>query len=412
MFVHQNFPAQFKHLAPELAQQGHEVTAFYLQPGKAGKIKTKSGIKIVPYTAKRASSKTIHPWVSDFETKIIRAEACFEAAVELKKSGYYPDKIIAHHGWGESLFLDSVWPKAALGIYCEYYYRASNSDIDFDPEFRLDNQWEVCRTELKNLNNDLHFPKAQGGISPTRWQAHTFPEAFSKKITIVHDGIDTDTVRPDKTATLRLSGGEVIGKESEVITFVNRSLEPFRGFHIFMRSLPQLLKRRPNARVIVIGEAGVSYGPEPHQFGYKDRTWKDIFIEEIRSELSPEAWARIHFTGPISYQSYLRVLQVSSVHIYLSYPFVLSWSVLEAMSCACAIVGSDTEPVREAITHGQTGMLVDFFDKSALVDSIIELLEGLEFRNKVADNARQHAQVNYDLRSVCLPKQKQWVDEL
>jgi hypothetical protein len=189
LFIHQNFPGQFKFLAPALVQQGHEVVAMTMQ-------KTDTtywqGVRLVHYTAQRGSTPKVHPWVSDFETKTIRAEACFRASLSMKAKGFMPDVIVAHHGWGESLFLKEVWPQAKLGIYCEFFYHPQGADVGFDPEFPALDQGEVCRLRLKNLNNLLHFEVADAGISPTHWQASTFPESFRKKITVVHDGIDTE----------------------------------------------------------------------------------------------------------------------------------------------------------------------------------------------------------------------------
>ena len=244
LFIHQNFPGQFKFLAPALVQQGHEVVAMTMQKTDA---KSWQGVSLVHYIAQRGSTPKVHPWVSDFETKTIRAEACFRAALDMKARGFTPDVIVAHHGWGESLFLKEVWPKAKLGIYCEFYYHPHGADVGFDPEFPATDEGEVCRLRLKNLNNLLHFEVADAGISPTHWQASTFPEPFRSKITVVHDGIDTQAVapNPDISLTLKKSDGTdlVLSRQSEVITFVNRNLEPYRGYHTFMRALPQLLQK-------------------------------------------------------------------------------------------------------------------------------------------------------------------------
>ena len=413
LFIHQNFPGQFKFLAPALVKQGYSVRAMTMQKTEAMQWQ---GVQLVNYTSKRGSTPNVHPWVSDFETKTIRAEACFKAALQMKQQGYTPDVIVAHHGWGESLFLKEVWPEAKLGIYCEFYYHQHGADVGFDPEFPATDEGEVCRLRLKNLNNLLHFEIADSGISPTHWQASTFPEPFKNKISVVHDGIDTQAVAPNSAVslTLKMATGQdlVLTRKDEVITFVNRNLEPYRGYHTFMRALPQLLKERPNARVLLVGADDVSYGARPDAAKYGAAKWRDIFANEVRGQISDADWQRVHFLGQVPYQFFIPLLQLSTVHVYLTYPFVLSWSLLEAMSAGCAIVASDTEPLREAIVHNETGKLINFFDPTALVQSVCELLNNPEERTRLGANARAFAQANYDLQTVCLPKQLEWVAQL
>jgi len=405
LFIHQNFPGQFKFLAPALAAQGHDVRAFTMQKIAAGEWQ---GVKLTHYQPSRGTAPNVHPWVSDFETKTIRGEACFRAALKLKERGFTPDVIIAHPGWGESLFLKDVWPQAKLGIYCEFYYHPQGADVGFDPEFPARDAGDVCRLRLKNLNNLLHFEIADSGISPTHWQASTFPEPFRSRITVVHDGIDTEAIAPNPAVSLTLNGDLVLTKQDEVITFVNRNLEPYRGYHIFMRALPELLKRRPGARVLIVGGEEVSYGARPEG----DKKWKDIFAGEVRPQIPDADWARVHFLGNVPYQYFIPLLQLSTVHVYLTYPFVLSWSLLEAMSVGCAIVASDTQPLHEAIRHDDTGRLVSFFDAAALSGEVCALLDDPAARERLGANARAFAQANYDLKTICLPKQLQWVEEL
>jgi len=406
LLIHQNFPGQYKHLGPALAARGDEVVAF------TPKVKNPinwNGVRVLPYSISRGSTKGIHPWVVDFETKVIRAEACFHAALKLRDSGFEPDVILAHFGWGESLFLKDVWPKARIGLYCELYYKADKGSIDFDPEFSA-SQPELAplKLRLKNLNNHLHFDIAEAGLSPTKFQAGTFPPSFRDHITVAHDGIDTNEVAANPDAVLQVGDGQSLTGKDEVVTFINRNLEPYRGYHVFMRALPQLLRKRPKAHIVMLGGDGLSYGSRPPD----GKTWKQIFADEVRSEISDADWQRVHFLGRVPYEMFLSVLQVSRVHVYLTYPFVLSWSLIEAMSAECAIIASDTAPVKEVIKNGKTGVLVDFFDPKGLARRIDSLLDDEKRRVRLGAAARAFVVKNYDLQSRCLPAQLKWVDKL
>ncbi|MCL7461866.1 glycosyltransferase [Pseudomonas sp. NW5] len=421
LFIHQNFPGQFLHLAPVLAAAGHQVTALCLQPldrrssaqQEAPTAETNwQGVRVLTYQVARNSSREVHPWIADLEAKTIRAQACLNACLALQRQGYTPDVVIAHPGWGEPLFIREVWPAVRLGLYAEFYYHARGADTGFDPEFpAADPVADACRLRLKNLNNDLQYPQADAVISPTHWQASTFPEAIRRKISVIHDGIDTRLVAPDPGVRLRLQtarGPLQLTRADEVITFVNRNLEPYRGYHTFMRALPMLLAQRPQARVLIVGGEEVSYGARPAD----GRSWKEIFIREVRPQISDADWARVHFLGQIAYQHFIPLLQLSRVHVYLTYPFVLSWSLLEAMSAGCAIVASDTQPLHEAIRHDETGRLVSFFDPHALAGEICTLLDDPEARQRLGHHARTFAQTHYDLQRVCLPHQLAWVMQL
>lgn len=401
LLVHQNFPGQFLRLTPVLvADPKNEVVAFTMNKYESHDSK----LKVVRYQGRQGTTKGVHPWVSDIETKAIRGEAAFRAALDLKASGFEPDVIFAHPGWGESLFLKDVWPAAKLLIYCEFYYSDSGSDVGFDPEFPATDPGDVCRLRMKNVNNLLHFETADAGVSPTHWQRSTFPEPFRSKIKVIHDGIDTALAKPNPDVWLQL-GTTKLTRKDEIITFVNRNLEPYRGYHTFMRALPDIMARRPNARVVIVGADGVSYGaPAPD-----GKKWKDVFLDEVKDRID---MSRVHFVGYIDYKYFIPLLQLSTVHVYLTYPFVLSWSLLEAMSCGCAIVASDTAPLQEAIVDGQTGLLADFFDAQALSDRVVQLLESPELRAKLGNAAREFAVKNYDLKTVCLPKMLSYINEL
>lgn len=407
LFIHQNFPGQFCHIAPEMIKRGHQVSALRLGDGNTSEFR---GVKIHTYKIKKETSKTVHPWVSDFETKIIRAEGCFIAALKLKEQGYTPDLIMAHHGWGESLFIKDVWPQTKLGIYCEFFYSSRGTDTDFDPEFPTQNvDLDACRIKLKNLNNFMHFDVADFGISPTAWQASSFPQEFQEKISVIHDGIDTDIAKPATTSSISIKSndGEMLqlSSKDQIVTFVNRNLEPYRGYHTFMRSLLPLLKKYPKLQVLIIGGNDVSYGPKPDIKKFGNRSWRDIFAAEVKNNMADTEWQRIHFFGQVKYSVYLKVLQLSKAHVYLTYPFVLSWSLLEAMAVACPIVASDTGPLRDVIEHERNGLLVDFFSTNDIFKGVSRLLDDPDTGLKLGETARKDCLEKFDLKSICLPAQ-------
>jgi glycosyltransferase involved in cell wall biosynthesis len=408
LFVHQNFPGQFKHLAPAMARQGHRVVALHLNA-----CPPIPGVALVRYAVAGRPGQGTHRWMADLEVKTLRGQAAWQAAVQMREQGFVPDVIVAHPGWGESLFLQQVWPQARLGIYCEFFYRIAGADVGFDPEFDRSDVEAACRLQMKNANYELHFPRAHAGIAPTHWQASLFPEPFASRIAVIHDGIRTDQIKPDANASIRVQTAQGVlplGGDDEVITFVNRNLEPYRGYHQFMRALPAILKARPQAHVVILGGNEVSYGaaPPPGPDG-QAQTWREIFLNEVKGALD---LSRVHFVGKVPYAEFLRVLQVSTVHVYLTYPFVLSWSLLEAMSVGCAIVASDTAPVREAIRHGETGQLVDFFDPAALAQQVVALCNDPAERARLGQRARAFAVAHYDLETRCLPRQVGWVERL
>ncbi|AIQ98265.1 glycosyltransferase [Prochlorococcus sp. MIT 0801] len=405
LFIHQNFPAQFIHLAPALVREGLNITTLTNSQSVSKNI---DGIRFFNYPIKRSSSKNIHPWLTDLETKTIRGEYCFRAAYELCQKGYKPNLIISHPAWGESLFLKEIWPDAKIAIYCEFFYRSLGADINFDPEFPITDPGDPCRVMMKNINNNLHLQIADVGISPTKWQKSTFPEYFQKKISVIHDGINTTLLRPNDSIEITLDSGLKLSKSNEIITFVNRNLEPYRGFHTFMRSLPKILKERPNLYVLIVGGDSTSYGTLPEN----GKTWKDIYANEVKEKLTDDQYKRVIFLGTLTYDKYMSVLQISTIHVYLTYPFVLSWSLLEAMSIGCPVIVSNTEPLHEIIKDHENGVYVDFFDFEDLSKQILSILNNFKLRSKLSENARKFIVKTYDLKTICLPKQISWVKSL
>jgi glycosyltransferase involved in cell wall biosynthesis len=231
------------------------------------------------------------------------------------------------------------------------------------------------------------------------------PDLYHPRISVVHDGINTQHVQPMPDAFLEVGPDKRrLTASDEVITFVNRNLEPHRGWHSFIRALPEIQRQRPEAITLIVGGDGVSYGRAP-----KTGSWKEHYLNQVKSELD---MSRIHFLGNIGYGDFLSLLALSSVHVYLTYPFVLSWSLIEAMAMECLIVGSDTAPVREVIRHGENGLLVDFFDTKAMAVTVAEALANRAALGPLRQQARRDAVAGYDLQSVCLPAQLRLVEDV
>jgi glycosyltransferase involved in cell wall biosynthesis len=396
LFVHQNFPGQYRHIAANLAQQGHSVTALGVSERPA-----MPGIRYVRYLPRRKSSPGIHPWAVDYETKLIRGEACLHAAHQLASEGYQPDIICAHPGWGEALFLRELWPQVPQLHYVEFFYRSMGQDMGFDTAFDRPDLAARARLVAKNANNLVNLDTMDAGICPTQWQFSTLPSPFQSKVTVLHDGIDTLALRPNPRAQVLIKDdqGQVLQLKAgdPLITYVGRNLEPYRGYHQFMRALPRMLRECPEARAIIIGGDGVSYGVAPPH-----GTWKQRFFDEVREQLD---LSRVHFVGTQPYTQFIQILQCSQVHVYLTYPFVLSWSLLEAMSLGAQVVASDTAPVREVIKHGENGWLVNFFDSETLAERVIQSLHEPSAAANIRVAARQTVVDRYDLKSHCLPQQ-------
>ena len=397
LFVHQNFPGQFPHLAPALASRGHEVLALTCETNQRP-----SPVRTVKYARPRDievqglgrtyAQMTERGWMAARGARALR-----------DRHNYTPDVIVGHTGWGETLFLREIWPAARLLVYAELMYRTRGQDVGFDPDISPATDEVRVSTIARSAHLVQGLVMADAGLAPTRYQADSFPPELRSKLTVIHDGIDTDTMRPDPDAKLTLPNGRVLQAGDEVLSYVSRSLEPYRGFHVLMRALPAVLAARPDAQVVLVGGDGVSYGTRP-----KDaESWKARMLAELGDRLD---LSRVHFLGRVPYPVYRSLLQVARVHCYLTYPFVLSWSLTEAMAAGKLIVASDTEPVRELIRDGVNGRLVGFHDRAALEAALVRGLAGDPDAARLGAAARRTITEDYDLERVCLPRLVAWVE--
>ena len=397
LFVHQNFPGQFLHLAPALAMRGHEVMALTDERNKRP-----SPVQVVRYKA--LDENPVRGLARSYAEHVERGWLAARGCRALRdRHDYTPDLIFGHSGWGETLFLREIWPEARLLVYAELLYRTRGHDVGFDPEIVPDSDEGRISTLARSAHLIQGLVQADAGLAPTRYQADSFPPELRQKLTVIHDGIDTDIVRPNPEASLTLPNGRVLRPDDEVLSYVSRSLEPYRGFHRFMRALPAVMQARPEAQVVLIGGDGVSYGSTPPAAA----SWKAAMLAELQGQLD---LSRIHFLNRVPYAQYLSLLQVARVHCYLTYPFVLSWSLTEALAAGCYIVASDTEPVRELVRDGENGRLVPFFDGPALEAALIRGLAGDPEAGRLRAAARQTIVNGYDLKRDSLPKLVNWVE--
>lgn len=436
LFIHQNFPGQYLHLAQYLqGLGGHEIVGL----GETKNIKNRGVIQditTIGYPTPEGAGETTHHYLQSTEAALRRGQTVARSLLELKNKGFVPDVISVHPGWGEALFVRDVYPHTPILMFCEYYFRAGEADLAFDPEFPCTPDWTFS-IRIRNSAQLLSLITASACVSPTHWQASRYPAFVREGARIIHDGVNTDFMTPDPGESLSIQplrapgesrvrgyptpitgnaspdegpGSEpdgpplTLSRKDKVITYIGRNLEPYRGFHIFLRSLPAIQRLHPDAHTLIVGHDGISYSPVLPE----GQTYKEKYLEEMRGELD---LSRIHFLGRIPYPALRALFRIASAHVYLTYPFVLSWSALEAMACESLVIASRTQPVEEVITHGQNGILVDFFDKDALIAAVDAALSDPDRFAPLRKSARNLVVERYRLEK-CLKRQAELLYEL
>ncbi len=381
LFVHQNFPGQFLHILRHLAATGQHDLVFITQENA----NFLPGVRKATYRGPGDLNPATHRDAQEFDHAMARAQAVAQVAASLKALRFRPDIIIGHHGWGEMLNLGDVWPGVPTLGYYEFYYNIKGFDVNFDPEFPTLPD-ALPRVRSKNAVNMLALENPGHGITPTRFQQSTYPDWARHRIDILFEGVNLDVCAPDADAANRAfqHGGLVVQPGEKLVTYVARDLEPYRGFHVMMRALPSLLQARPDVKVALVGGDGVSYGAR-----LQEGTWREHMLREVGPSLDLD---RVQFCGRLDYADYLRLLQRSDAHVYLTYPFVVSWSLREALAIGCAIVASDTAPVQEFVTDGQTGLLTPFLQPAALSLRIQEVLGDTGLAARLRAGGRTYAE--------------------
>jgi glycosyltransferase involved in cell wall biosynthesis len=394
LFLHNNYPGQYLNLQPFLAKNRNAQCAALTLDTNGQTI----AIPAARFKPHRQAKAEVHPYARTFENAVLQGQAAYRAMRHMQNNGFEPDLVLGHTGWGPTMYVKDVFPKARLICLLEWYYHARGTDADFlDPKKMTED--DVLRIRSRNAPILSDIAAMDWGVSPTSWQKSQFPMQFRNRISAIHDGVDTDVCIPSPEASVTIDGVVLTAKD-EIITYVARGMEPYRGFPQFMEALALVQERHPQAHAIVIGADRVAYGTKRSD----GKTFKQAAIENVQIDLS-----RVHFTGLVSHETFRKAMQISTAHVYLTVPFVLSWSMLEAMSCGAVVVASNTPPVREVIEDGTNGLLTDFFDEKALADRICEAIEQRARMTGLRRQARATILERYALRDM-LPKHLAMID--
>lgn len=380
LFLHNNFPAQFRHLAQHLVGTNEWEVAFGTNR-EEGQI---SGVLKALYAPHRKVNPEIHPYLATYEEAVLNGQAVFRSSLKLSQAGFKPDVVVAHSGWGPGLYIPEAFPDAKLVTYLEWYYWALGSNNDFLPDHAPTEDGQL-RIRTSNLPFLLDLAHSHWSLTPTVNQLDQIPEFFHERISTIHDGVDTNFFSPSDRARVPVEG---IPEGAPIVTYATRGMEPYRGFPQFMRAAKMVQDLRPDAHIVIAGTDRVAYGRALEE----GDSWKQRMLAECDFDPS-----RIHFTGSLPYNQYRALLRSSTVHCYLTIPFVLSWGMIEAMSVGCLIVASDTAPVQEMITDGYNGLLVDFFDHEALAHRLVYGIENQIELASLRHEARQTVIDGYEL---------------
>ncbi len=398
-FVHRRGFGQFAALATQLAQAGNEVSLITetidqkIPSVRVVRHRAESAPRANPHMARHMGTPDHHARIGHRVAETLDAMA---------RQGLVPDIVVGHIGWGSMMFLKDVLPQVPALGYCEFFYRSEGADIGFSPDDRPDLETRK-RLRLRNIAQLLSLEAIEAGISPTHWQRSLYPADVQGRISVCHEGIDTARFRPDPTASARLPDGRVLSAGGPpIVTFAARDLEPYRGFPQVLEAAAKVVRQRPDALFVCVGGDGTSYGVPPPGGG----AWKDHLLKSL--DIPRE---NILFPGVVPHSVLQQLFQISAAHLYLTYPFVLSWSVLEAMACGALVIGSDTAPVREVIRAGRNGLLVPFFDPDALAEAILGVLKNPEHHNGMRAAARRTVERRFRLTD-CLDRQRDILEKL
>ncbi len=361
LFIHYELPGQFLHLIRYLSKDpNYHVYGICHQHVYEANCNLDLYEQLFVYNEEEFSQHSAHYYVDNFQTCVLRAEAIAKILHQCDIDGINFDLAVSHMGWGEALYFKDIYPKTPLLGYAEFYYHAVGADSGFDPSSPVSKDQALL---IKTLNSQLllGMNECDKMITPTNWQKSLLPAVFHSKIDVIHEGVDVSLCKPDDSAFFTFPNGVELTKKDEVITYTSRNLEPYRGFPVFLQAIEKICQQRPNCHVIITGGDEVSYSKSsPNGMCYRELYLQSVSIPH----------ERVHFLGKVPYSTHIQLLQLSSVHVYLTYPFVLSWSFIEAMACGCVIIASDTQPVMDVLEPDVNGIAVNFFDDEAIAEQV------------------------------------------
>jgi glycosyltransferase involved in cell wall biosynthesis len=388
LFVHQNFPAQFGHIAAHLIRR-HGYRCTFVNERRGGRV---GDIECVQYKVEGGATRHNHYCTRTFENTTRHALGVYEAVQA--RPDLKPDLIVGHSGFGSTLFLRELFPDVPIINYFEYFYRTRNSDMDFRKDFPPQ-PIDFLRARNRNAMVLLDLDNCDAGYSPTEYQRGLFPEEYQGKVRTIFDGVDTAVWKPMANVPREVNGYKV-PDGMKVVTYATRGMESMRGFDIFMKAAKKVCDRRKDVIFLVAGQDKVGYGGDERHTGGK--SFKDWILSKDNYDLS-----RFVFLGLIPPLELARLFNITNVHVYLTVPFVLSWSLLDALACGATVLASDTPPVREMIKSGVNGVLFDFFDADALAELTSQLLDRREEYKVLGRQGAAIIKEKYSI-DVCLPQ--------
>lgn len=395
LFIHYDLPGQFLHLIRYLSKQpGYHVYGIChkYKPSDLNLYK-----KLFVYEEEEFDARLTHHYVMGLQDCVLRAQAVTKILQECSVNGIVFDLAVSHTGWGEALYFKDIYPNTPLIGYVEFYYYASGVDAGFDPSSSPMSKDQSLLIKTLNSHLLLGMNECDAMITPTNWQKSLFPEIWHSIINVIHEGVDVNVCMSDDSVFFTLPNGVTLTKQDEVVTYTSRNLEPYRGFHVFLKAIEKICQQRPNCHVIITGGDEVSYSKKPPD----GICYRELYLQSI--SIPHE---RVHFLGKVPYSTHIQILQLSSVHVYLTYPFVLSWSFIEAMACGCVIIASNTQPVMDVLEPNINGLAVNFFDDNGIVDQVHAIFNdsqrkkylGLAARKKIELYFQHHFSINHYLR--------------
>ena len=386
LYIHQNFPAQFGHLGNAFAERhGWQITFLSEKPGGWS-----GPIRKLQYSVPREPER-----VGDTSTRFTRYLKKSDAIYQTLKrnTDVRPDLVVAHSGFGTTLFLRELLKDVPIVHFCEWYYQPTGCDL----EFSTSKVAPASRANIATLLADLE--NCTLGYCPTHWQRSKIPSTYQHKLQTIFDGVDTGFWKPPlgRPRTSRVVHGAKIPDHVKVVTYVARGFETMRGFHIFAEVASRIAALRDDVIFLCIGSDRVCYGSDLSRI--KEKSFREHVSRRVNLDER-----RFLFPGAIPRDELVKAFGYSDLHLYLTAPFVLSWSLFNALSCGCTVLASDTQPVREVIRHGVNGLLAPFWDVDQFVETACAVLDRPgEFRESLGKAGRDTIQARYSL-DVILPQ--------